>query len=181
MTPAVPKVSTLTVNVETLIRNPRGAIRSRCGGGASFETERRLRRADIRSRLRCAVCTTLWEFVSAVGTVAKECGCLGAGARLPLSRVNRTFVFRRAAEKRTVLCWNRRDARRTRAPGCGACATFTPNCAVYRAVTCIPERRVRADGFVFVSPKSCSARSTGGATVRPLRQGRRCFGALRTL
>jgi hypothetical protein len=35
MTPAVPKVSTRTVNVKALIRNPRGTIWSRCGGAAS--------------------------------------------------------------------------------------------------------------------------------------------------
>jgi hypothetical protein len=41
MTPAVPKVSTCTVNVEALIRNPRSGISSGCGGGASQCVARR--------------------------------------------------------------------------------------------------------------------------------------------
>jgi hypothetical protein len=40
MTPAVPKVSTRTVNVEALIRNPCGEIWWRCVGGASFKAGR---------------------------------------------------------------------------------------------------------------------------------------------
>jgi hypothetical protein len=48
MTPAVPKVSTCTVNLEALIRNPRWAIPSGCGGRAS-------QRRNDYTPLRCGL------------------------------------------------------------------------------------------------------------------------------
>jgi hypothetical protein len=102
MTPAVPKVSTRTVNVEALIRNPCG----RFGRGVSVEhhskPERRLRgwlpKPPPMRRLHHSL-------------GIRECSCERrrrmrlpwAEAKRPLNRVNRMFALRRAPEERTAL------------------------------------------------------------------------------
>jgi hypothetical protein len=82
MTPAVPKVSTCTVNVEALIRNPRSGISSGCGGGASQCVGRR----EITVLAGCAVTFSpdrTWRPAPARGTVDPTVRVLFIGTATP--------------------------------------------------------------------------------------------------